>query len=62
MRKFGFVAMAGLIAAALGGWLSTATTARVAPPVNGGGSCLLSTSSIIRLFIRATTKSPADHL
>ena len=29
MRKFGFVAMAGLIAAALGGWLSTATTARV---------------------------------
>ena len=55
MRKFGFVATAGLIAAALGGWLSTATTARVAPPVNGDGidtiqimadlhrSCLLST-------------------
>ena len=37
MRKFGFVATAGLIAAAFGGWISTATTARVAPFVNGGG-------------------------
>jgi hypothetical protein len=37
MRKFGFVATAGLVAVAFGGWLSTATTARVAPPVNGGG-------------------------
>ena len=37
MRKFGVVATAGLIAAAFGAWISTTTTARVAPPVNGGG-------------------------
>jgi hypothetical protein len=37
MLKFSFVVTAGLIVAGLGGWLSTTTTARVAPPVNSGG-------------------------
>ena len=37
MRKFAFVASAALIAAAFGGWMSTTTTALVAPPANGAG-------------------------
>ena len=54
MRKFGFVAMAGLIAAALGGWLSTATTARVAPPENGDGIDTLQ-------MMASAPKLPAKH-
>jgi hypothetical protein len=53
MRKFGFIATAGLIAA-FGGWLSTATTARVTPPVNGGG--------VDTMQIMANSpKLPAEH-
>jgi hypothetical protein len=38
MRKFAFVASAAFIAAAFGGgWMSTTTTAFVAPPANGAG-------------------------
>jgi hypothetical protein len=37
MQKFTFVASAALIAAAFGGWMSTTTTALVAPPVDGAG-------------------------
>ena len=37
MRNFAFVALAALIAAAFGGWMSMTTTALVAPPVNGAG-------------------------
>ena len=37
MRNFAFVASAALIAAAFGGWMSTTTTALVAPPANGAG-------------------------
>jgi hypothetical protein len=54
MRKFGFVATAGLILAAFGGWLSTATTARVAPPVNGGGIDTIQ-------MMASSPKLPAEH-
>jgi hypothetical protein len=54
MRKFGFVAAAGLIAVALGGWLSTATTARVVPPVNGGGIDTIQ-------MMASSPKLPAEH-
>jgi hypothetical protein len=37
MRKFAFVASAASIAAVFGGWMSTTTTALVAPPANGAG-------------------------
>jgi hypothetical protein len=35
MRKFAFIASAALIAVAFGGWMSTTTTALVAPPAGG---------------------------
>jgi hypothetical protein len=54
MRKFGFVATAGLIAAALEGWLSTATTARVSPPGNGGGIHPIQ-------MMASSPKLPAEH-
>jgi hypothetical protein len=37
MRNFAFVASVALIAAAFGGWMSTTTTALVAPPADGAG-------------------------
>jgi hypothetical protein len=37
MRKFAFVGSAALIAAAFGGWMSTTTTALIAPPVSSAG-------------------------
>ena len=39
MRNFAFVASAALIAAAFGGWMSTTTTALVAPPADGADKC-----------------------
>jgi hypothetical protein len=38
----------------LGGWLSTATTARVAPPVNGGGIDTIQ-------MMASSPKLPAEH-